>query len=106
MENSSVSVTQPMNQYRIIEVELDRGLKNEEKAIVKELDIIFPKTDFFFEPNGTKLAFFLNSIDLNHFRQRLEQVMKRHDLNGEDNPFLEILKNVEGIKRNGEIVSI
>ena len=101
MESSFENVAQPMNQYRAIEVELDRKLKKEERAVVKELEILFPKTDFFFELNGTKLAFFLNSIDLNYFKQRLEQVMKRHNLNGEDNPFLEILKNIESIKSYG-----
>ncbi len=101
MESEFVSLARPTNQYRVIEIDLNRGLKQEEREVVKEVEAVFPKSDFFFKLNGTKLSFFLNSIDLTFFKHKLEEVMKKHGLNKDDNPFLEVVKNVEGIKSYG-----
>lgn len=101
MESELLTQTKPMNRYRVIEMDLNRDLKQEEREIVKEVEAVFPRTDFFFELNGTKLAFFLNSVDLAYFKYKLDEIMKKKGIEGKDNPFLEIVKNVEGIKSYG-----
>lgn len=47
MESEIANLEKPQNQYRIIEIDLDRNLKEEEKRVIKEVEAIFPKTDFF-----------------------------------------------------------
>jgi hypothetical protein len=88
--------------YKIIEINLGRNLNSEELAIIKELEEKFSRRDFFFHTENFGVLFYLNSIDLNAFKNSVYELMERHKYAPEDkNLFLEIIAKIENIRSYG-----
>jgi len=88
--------------YKIIEENLNRTLNSTELAIINELERRFPRTDFFFEVESSKVLFHLHSIDLSDFKKNLQELMGRYKyFPADDNIFLDILSKIENIKSYG-----
>jgi DNA modification methylase len=88
--------------YLIIEEKMDREVNEHELAIITELNKRFPKKDFFIEAKDSMIVFYLNSIDLNAFKESVSELIKRHGYEPEDkNPFLNIISKIEDIRSYG-----
>jgi len=88
--------------YLIIEEKMDREVNEHELAIITELHKRFPKKDFFIEAKDSMIVFYLNSIDLNAFKESVSELIKHHGYEPEDkNPFLNIISKIENIRSYG-----
>jgi DNA modification methylase len=88
--------------YLIIEEKMDREVNEHELAIITELNKRFPKKDFFIEAKDSMIVFYLNSIDLNAFKESVSELIKHHGYEPEDkNPFLNIISKIENIRSYG-----
>jgi DNA modification methylase len=88
--------------YKIIKINLGRNLTNEELNIISELEKIFPRKDFFFQLKSSEVLFYLNSIDLNTFKEEVQTLMEKYKYTTpEKNLFLEIIAKIENIKSYG-----
>ena len=91
--------------YRPIEENLGRSLYNEELKVIQTLQERFSSNDFFFQINGSRIVFWLRSIDLNGFKANVDQLCKQHGLDKtyqtDKNPFLDIIDKVERIGSYG-----
>ncbi|MHA1713778.1 MAG: DNA-methyltransferase [Candidatus Ranarchaeia archaeon] len=94
------------NNYRGIEVYLDRPLYAEEVNVLGDIANDFPKKDFFFEYESSKITVYLNQIDLLGFKRYIEDTTKKYSLGQKylkkaDNIFHRILKKIEKIGSYG-----
>ncbi len=89
--------------YKVIEKEIGRSLSSKELEIIKKLEEKFPRSDFFFQVNDSEVAFHLNSLDLNAFKEYANHLIKEYELDvqTEKNIFFEIIKEIENIKSYG-----
>lgn len=86
--------------YKIIEI--DRNLENKELKIIKEIEEKFPKKDFFFQIEGNKVFFNLNTIDLDSFKNCINTLLEKYNYFPKDNNiFLEIIEKIESIRSYG-----
>ena len=89
------------NTHKPIEINLGREISHQEDKVINELEKGFPKSDFFFNKNGTKLVFNLREIDLVFFESELKKLLNKHQINEDSNVFLQILDNIKSIKSYG-----
>jgi DNA modification methylase len=92
-----------VNGYRLIQIDLDKTLSNQELNILSELEKIFPKTDFFFssKTSDSKLIFHLREIDLNYFKNNIKKLIIENKLKESDNIFFKLIEKIEKIKSYG-----
>jgi DNA modification methylase len=87
--------------HKPIEISIEKGLSNKENEVINELENLFPKSNFFFTKNGTKLIFNLREIDLSFFQNKLNKLMNKYQINDTNNIFLQLLDNIKDIKSYG-----
>lgn len=93
--------------YKIIEIVLNRDIWIAELNVIDELKKLFSNDDFFFKTKKNKVIFNLKSIDLDNFKNRINQLIKNHyldqkyNISNSKNLFSEIIKRIENIKSYG-----
>jgi DNA modification methylase len=86
--------------YKIIEI--NRNLENKDLKIIKEIEEKFPKKDFFFQIEGNKVFFNLNTIDLDSFKNCINTLLEKYNYFPKDNNiFLEVIEKIESIGSYG-----
>lgn len=101
MESNLEMETKETEDYKVLEINLNRAPSREEINIVRELEQAFPRSELFFQISGFKLILNLNSVDLAYFKNKIANLIKKYNLNLAGNIFIELIKNIENIKSYG-----
>lgn len=89
-----------MQEYKQIEVELGRNINEIEKEILLEINNSFSKKDLYIENGGTKIVFNLKLLDLDKFKEKVNNIILQKNLTNQ-NPFTEIIQEIDSIKSYG-----
>jgi DNA modification methylase len=89
--------------YKIIEEKINRTISEQELAIINEIEKKFPRKDFYFKIDNSKVYFYLNAIDLGAFKKLLNELTAKYNYSPptDQNLFLNILNKIENIKSYG-----
>lgn len=87
-----------MSGYKKIEIELDKNIID--SSIISDINNTFPKEDIFFKIDGKKLIINLKMLDLEKFKQKINEVIQKYNLSLQ-NPLTEAIREIENIKSYG-----
>ncbi len=83
--------------YKKIEIKLVEEISEEENEVIKEVNNSFSKEDLFLEFEKKKIILNLKLIDLDKFKEKINELTKGLS----NNQFLELIKEIEKIKSYG-----
>lgn len=101
MKKKMEAETYPLEDYKQIEIALDKPLSKKALKVISELENIFSKEEFFFKIDELKLEFFLKELDLNEFEGKIRELMTQFELTEADDIFSEIVQKIDNIKSYG-----
>jgi len=87
--------------YKIIEVEDKYPLGSKAIEIIKEISSRCSPEDAYFEYYENKITAYIRTLDLVNFKNEIKAITKKYGLEGERNPFLKIIENIEKIGSYG-----
>ena len=87
-------------EYKKIEINLNRNINKKEKDIISEINNSFSKDDLYIEDINDKIIFNLKLLDLDKFKEKVNELISQNNLNTE-NPFTQIIHKIEIIKSYG-----
>lgn len=87
-----------MSGYKKIEIELDKNIID--SSIISDINNTFPKEDIFFKIDGKKLIINLKMLDLEKFKQKINEIIQKYNLSLQ-NPLTEAIREIENIKSYG-----
>jgi len=90
-----------MMKYKIIRERLEKGLQEKEYRIIRELEKRFSEKDFFFEIKDSEVILHLRALDLNAFRDSINELSRKYNYFPKDNLFLKFLGRIEKIGSYG-----
>jgi len=98
---TALAILEPLgNKFRKIEVV--KHLRTEELEIIKELGKKFSNNDIFFEIEGnSKLVLHLRVLDIRKFKESVNDLLRRYDLNSGDSVLSTLIANIESIGSYG-----
>jgi len=98
---TALAILEPLgNKFRKIEVV--KHLRTEELEIIKELGKKFSNNDIFFEIEGSsKLVLYLRVLDIRKFKESVNDLLRRYDLNSGDSVLSTLIANIESIGSYG-----
>jgi DNA modification methylase len=89
------------NKYRIIAIQLDKPLTNEELLIINELQKVFPNTDFFFKIDKNNLYFYLRELDLSYLNEKIKEIIQKYKINLDKSIYDKLLREILEIRSYG-----
>ena len=89
-----------METYKQIEINLNRNTNEIEKGIILEINNSFSKDDLYIKNGGDKIIFNLKLLDLDKFKEKVNNLLLQNNLNNQ-NPFTQIIYKIENIKSYG-----
>lgn len=96
-----IDMIKEVNKYKVIAVDAGRNLGTGELKIAEEIGKKYPKKGFFLEiVNNRMVTFYLSSIDMGEFKNFINELTQKFDLNKE-NVYSEIISRIESIKSYG-----
>lgn len=87
--------------YKTIEIPLNNSLNNKEKEIIKEVSLRYPKKDTYLEYEQNKIIAHIHSLDVNNFKNTINELSNKYELNNPENPFKQVIQEIENIKSYG-----
>lgn len=85
--------------YKIIETKNKFFLGNKAREIVKDLSLRFPHEEVYFDYEKGKVKAYIRALDLAELKNNVHMLTRKYNL--KENPFMEIIENIEKIKSYG-----
>jgi DNA modification methylase len=87
--------------YKTVELVLDDPISNNEKEVIKEVSLLYPKKDTYLEYEKHKITAYIHSLDLIKFKNTINELLNKYELHNSNNPLKQIIQEIENIKSYG-----
>ena len=87
--------------YRRITLDLAKPVSELECEAIRQLEAVFPRSDFFFQINERQVTLYLRQIDIRRFKEGVDQSVKRNRLDKDENILSQIVELVEAVRSYG-----